>query len=140
MVGIWAICSCQCHNPGLNMMHCMPCCSGVCPVCNAHIKGDIEAHLKDRHPDYKEITSANQADVKGKWYFVYQGFDVLENNIDAALAFGLHKEDLDVSTEEEAIKVATEKWSAITKKSLYEGWDKKTYPNSPRVVYEISLS
>jgi len=47
------ICNCECHKPGVMMMHCMPCCN-ACPSCGKNIKtGAFESHLRECDPDHK---------------------------------------------------------------------------------------
>jgi hypothetical protein len=42
------ICHCKCHEPGVQIMHFMPCCEGKCNICNEYIK-HMDAHLRDTH-------------------------------------------------------------------------------------------
>ncbi len=75
----------------------------------------------------------------GVWYLVYDGFDAMENEI--GLAQVEEKEELEASTEQEAIKEAKKLWATLSKrKNTYKGWDGVTYPHSPRLIYEVALS
>lgn len=44
------ICHCQCHDPNLNMMHCMPCCD-TCTICRLKI---INGHMTQHNEECKE--------------------------------------------------------------------------------------
>lgn len=71
----------------------------------------------------------------GTWFFAYTSFDRLEN--DSSRARYEEKLALAVTDEDTAIHEAQRLWSARRKEGTYTGWDKNTYPNSPRVFYEI---
>ena len=46
----WGECHCACHHSGGQMKHCVPCC-GECAICRRKITGNIEAHIRDCHPE-----------------------------------------------------------------------------------------
>lgn len=43
-------CNCSCHRPGARILHCAPCCEGLCQYCNHHIKRDLAGHIGEKHP------------------------------------------------------------------------------------------
>jgi hypothetical protein len=56
--GGWRICDCDCHRnitiEGVEVPmgnHVMACCA-KCGVCNELINGDMDQHMKDRHPHW----------------------------------------------------------------------------------------
>ena len=73
----------------------------------------------------------------GKWYLVYSSFDSMEN--DLAAAQSQEKKELHASHEQVALVEARRLWSALSK-NTYRGWDGGTYPNNPRLIYEVVLS
>lgn len=74
---------------------------------------------------------------RGKWYLCYVVFDGMENHI--ADAMRQKRVDLKATDEKVAVEKATNLWKQELAKGTYEGWDCNTYPNSPRVTYEIPL-
>ena len=76
--------------------------------------------------------------MKGKWYLCYLVFDALENHISNAVIE--KKVTLKSVEENDAVKEALDLWKQKLSNGTYKGWDKNTYPKSPRVIYEILLN
>ncbi len=72
---------------------------------------------------------------KGKWYLLYTEFDNLENR-DAKYE---EKVRLAAGTEENAVAEAQARWRVRSAKPSYQGWDGQTYPQNPRLVYELEI-
>lgn len=53
------LCACECHEPDVQMMHCMPCCSGC--DCGALIKDECWGeHMKTCKPTKNRHKEQNQ--------------------------------------------------------------------------------
>ena len=91
---------------------------------------------------YTVLLHEEQGDhMKGKWYLVYQDFDLSRETPMEAIAHGLHRVPLDdAKTEDEALKMASAKWAEVLKENPPEYKYMDTYPSDPRVVYEITMT
>jgi hypothetical protein len=54
------ICYCECHNPGITMMHCVPCCEGKCPVCKQNYTD--ERHVESCETRIAELLKQKERD------------------------------------------------------------------------------
>ena len=91
---------------------------------------------------YTVLLHEEQGDhMKGKWYFVYQDFDLSRETPMEAITRGLHKVPLDdAKSEDEALAIATAKWAKVLKKNPPRYKYMGTFPKEPRVVYEITMT
>jgi hypothetical protein len=71
-----------------------------------------------------------------KWYLIFETFDSLENEIGSARV--VEKIELKAQSEDDAIVEGKKIWEEAVK-TPFKGWDHKTYPHSPCVIYEIPL-
>lgn len=77
---------------------------------------------------------------KQKWFLLYNGWDPSETMGNERYQGRI---ELKAESEEEAISEGREKWAEITsQRATYVGRPSRldpAYPNSPKVVYEISI-
>lgn len=83
----------------------------------------------------KWITNLCKKPGFGRWYFTYVSFDTMENSV--AMAQCEERVGLEAKTEAEAVAEARALWATLSARQ-YRGWDKKTYPQQPRVFYEVA--
>ncbi len=75
--------------------------------------------------------------MKGKWFLLYEDFDDMENHIANAILTAT--KELKSTNEPQAVLEGQKIWREVLSKGTHEGYDKITYPRSPRVIYEIKL-
>jgi hypothetical protein len=56
-------CYCECHEPGVRVMHCVPCCAGECPTCKRYVTD--ERHFDECRKRFEELVKEAQEHLGG---------------------------------------------------------------------------
>jgi hypothetical protein len=73
--------------------------------------------------------------LSGHWFLSFTEFDATAKTIEGGRP--TMKLELAATNEATAVHEAQLEWAKVLAKGTHQGWDKETYPQNPKVFYEI---